>query len=103
MLSMNKKILILGRQLFHCYDVNELDVNNDPNTLLPEPSTITDSQTTIPMSIIQQPAEIQDDAFISVVRSLNAKQRIAYDIVLGWSRKKVKSLSSTKPLKVYPL
>ena len=31
-------------------DVNELDLNNDQNTLLPEPSTSTDNQTTIPMS-----------------------------------------------------
>ena len=66
-------------------DVNELGVNNDPNTLLPEPRTSTDSQTTIPMSIIQQPAEIQDDAFRRMVRSLNARQRIAYDILFGWS------------------
>ena len=55
-------------------DVNELDVNNDPNTLPPEPSTNTDSQPTIPISIIQQPAEIQDDSFRIMVRSLNAKQ-----------------------------
>ena len=31
--------------------------------------------------------------FLSMVRSLNKKQCMVYDIVLGWSRKKIKSLS----------
>ena len=56
------------------HDVNDLEIDNDPNSLLSEPSSsITEIQTQIPMCITLQPAKIQDDIFQNMVRSLNAK------------------------------
>ena len=72
---------------------NTSDENTDMEQVLAGQSNSLDSQTQMPFSIIQQPCSITDDFFRSMVRSLNKKQCMAYDIVLGWSRKKIKSLS----------
>ena len=69
-------------------DLNEMDVNNYPNIFLPELSTSTDIQTTIPMSIIKQPAEIQDGSFRSMVRSLNTSIDLPMILFLDGEGKK---------------
>ena len=46
-----------------------------------------------------QPSDISDDLLRESVRSLNSKQRYAYDIVLSWRRTKIKSLNSLNGLK----
>ena len=50
-----------------------------------------------------QIAEISDDQLRESVRSLNEKQRQAYDIVLAWCRAKMKNLNCMKPKKVEPI
>lgn len=41
---------------------------------------------------------ISDDALRQFVRSLNTKQREAYNIVLSWCRNTMKNANSLKPL-----
>ena len=55
------------------------------------------------ISVHHQPAEISDDQLRESVRSLNEKQRQAYDIVLSWCRDKMKNLNCMKPKKVEPI
>ena len=50
-----------------------------------------------------QPSDISDDAMRECVRSLNSRQRCAYDIVLFWCRSRVKNMNSLKPEKVEPI
>ena len=50
-----------------------------------------------------QPREISDDLLREHIRSLNEKQRIAYDSVLRWCRNKVKNLRSLKPYDINPI
>ena len=50
-----------------------------------------------------QPAEISDDQLRESVRSLNEKQRQAYDIVLSWCRDKMKNLNCLKCKEVEPI
>ena len=50
-----------------------------------------------------QPTEISDDFLRESVRSLNSKQRIAYDTVLSWCRNKVKNTHSLNPEEVKPI
>ena len=50
-----------------------------------------------------QPREISDDLLREHIRSLNKKQRIAYDSVLRWCRNKVKNLRSLKPYDINPI
>ena len=55
------------------------------------------------LMVHNQPLEISDDAPCESVRSLNDKQRSAYDIVLKWCREKIiKNLNSLKPEIVEP-
>ena len=91
------------RESFASSTDNTSDENTDIEQVLAGPSNSVDSQTEMPLSIIQQPCSITDDFFRSMVRSLNKKQRMAYDIVLGWSRKKIKSLSVPGKKDVDPL
>ena len=55
------------------------------------------------ITMYHQPAEISDDQLRESVRSLNQKQRQAYDIVLSWCRIKQKNLNSLKPKEVEPI
>ena len=55
---------------------------------------------TLPVSFCTQPLEATD-VFRVTERSLNTKQRYAYEIVLKWCRDTVKNLSSLKPLKTF--
>ena len=50
-----------------------------------------------------QPTEISDDFLRESVRSLNSKQRIAYDTVLSWCRNKVKNTHSLNSEEVKPI
>ena len=50
-----------------------------------------------------QPLDISDEKLCESVRSLNAQQRNAYDIVLSWCRNKVKNMSSMKPVEIKPI
>ena len=50
-----------------------------------------------------QPSAICDDDLRKSVRSLNSQQRLAFDIVLSWSRKLIKNMNSLKPEDVKPL
>lgn len=53
--------------------------------------------------IISQQIEIPDDQLRESVRSLNKMQRKAYDIVVSWSRNKIKNLKSLKPENIQPI
>jgi DNA replication protein DnaC len=55
------------------------------------------------ISVHQQPSDISDDLLRESVRSLNKKQRLAYDTVLSWCRTKMSNLNSLKPQKVDPM
>ena len=61
-----------------------------------EPSTGT-------ITFHNQPSEISGDELRKSVRSLNQKQRYAYDIVLSWCRRLIKNMNSLKPVEVEPI
>ena len=75
----------------------------DDDEIRPELSSGENTQTTFPVLSSFQPSQIDDDSLHSLVRSLNKKQRDAYEIVLKWCRDKVKSLNSEKPYKTAPI
>ena len=50
-----------------------------------------------------QPAEISDDQLRESVRSLNSRQRHAYNTVLTWCRNKVKNMNSLKSKEIEPI
>ena len=50
-----------------------------------------------------QPAQISDDDLRQCVRSLNKRQRYAYDIVLTWCRNKMKNMNRLKPEEIKPI
>ena len=85
---------------------NPEDLHEDDTTdnILPSVSTIPDNrQGTIPIVSTFQPSEIEDTELRVLVRSLNPRQRDAYEILLNWCRQKVKSLNSEKPTSVDPV
>ncbi|CAB4007412.1 ATP-dependent DNA helicase PIF1 [Paramuricea clavata] len=55
------------------------------------------------ISSYNQPLAISDDNLRKTVRSLNNKQRYAYDVVLSWCRNKMANLNTLKPSKVDPI
>ena len=55
------------------------------------------------ISTYTQLTEISDDMLRNNVRSLNEKQRSAYNIALSWCRNTVKNLNCLKPEKVDPI
>ena len=68
------------------------------------PNSNTDRVSTITtVTSYVQPGEISDDLLHEHIRSLNEKQRIAYDTVLCWCRNKVKNLRSLKPYEIKPI
>jgi hypothetical protein len=81
-------------------DPNESFNKQQPSDLYPtqsnEPSTGT-------ITYHNQPSEISDDELRKSVRSLNPKQRCAYDIVLSWCRRLIKNMNSLKPVEVEPI
>ena len=50
-----------------------------------------------------QSLEVGDDEYRATVRSLNVKQRYAFEIILKWHRDKVKHLASLQPMAVDPI
>jgi len=91
----------------------QLDVQDDSipeesfNEQLPsELSSSTDSNqqhASTGLTLHNQPNEISDDTLREFVRSLNTKQRQAYNIVLSWCRNKIKNMNSLKPQQVDPI
>ena len=79
---------------------NESFTEQQPSDLDPtqsnEPSTST-------ITYHNQPSEISDDELCKSVRSLDQKQRFAYDIVLSWCRRLIKNMNSLKPVEVEPI
>ena len=55
------------------------------------------------ISTYTQPTGISDDMLCNNVRSLNEKQRSAYNIALSWCRNTMKNLNRLKPEKVDPI
>ena len=55
------------------------------------------------ISAYTQPTEISDDMLCNNVRSLNEKQRSAYNIALSWCRNTMKNMKCLKPEKVDPI
>ena len=101
---------------FHCMndqensDVqHELPNDSDPNESFHEqqPSDLDPTQSNEPstgtITYYNQPSEISDDELRKSVRSLNPKQRCAYDIVLSWCRRLIKNMNSLKPVEVEPI
>ena len=79
--------------------------DSDPNELFNEQQPHLDpTQSSEPSTGIityhNQPSEISDDELRKSVRSLNQKQRCAYDIVLSWCRRLIKNINSLKPVEV---
>ena len=76
------------------------------NELLPThlvSSSETENHSNLGMITYNQPTEISDDKLRECVRSLNKKQRYAYDIILTWCRSKMKNMNSLKPEEVKPI
>lgn len=69
------------------------------NEQIPSHLSSSDSDQHVHMGIsgYTQPAAISDNVFCECVRSLNRKQRNAFDDVLSWSRSKMKNMNSLKP------
>ena len=57
----------------------------------------------LPISSLTVPYEVTDDDLRATERSLNKKQRYAFEIILKWCRDKVKSMSSLRPFPVNPV
>jgi hypothetical protein len=103
----------------HSYDPINDQENEDLRQSLPDDSDETESfneslpqhlasnpESVQPSSGIcsyNQPLEISDDDLRKTVRSLNNKQRYAYDVVLSWCRNKMANLNTLKPSKVDPI
>ena len=103
----------------HSFDCMNDQENSDlqdelPNDLDPDesfneqqPSDLDPTQSNEPstgtITYHNQPSEISDDELRKSVRSLNKKQRFAYDIVLSWCRGLIKNMNSLKPVEVQPI
>ena len=57
----------------------------------------------LPVSSCCQSLEVGDDEYRATVRSLNVKQRYAFEIILKWCRDKIKNLASLQPIAVDPI
>ena len=64
---------------------------------------ISNTSMCLPISSSTVPMEITDDELRATVRSLNSKQRFAYEIILKWCGDKVKNLMSLEPFPVEPV
>ena len=63
----------------------------------------TEQHSTLGITTHNQPTQISDDELRQCVRSLNKRQRYAYDIVLTWCRNKLKNMNSLKPEELEPI
>ena len=66
-------------------------------------SSETENHSNLRITSYHQPTEISDDKLRECVRSLNKRQRCAYDIILTWCRSKMKNMNSQKPEEVKPI
>ena len=88
---------------------DEVQNISDPNESFNEqpPSDLDPTQSSHHASVTithhNQPSEISDDELRQSVRSLNPEQWYAYDIVLAWHRKLIKTMNSLKPVEVKPI
>ena len=62
-----------------------------------------DSDRASTVSCYIQPNEISDQFLFESVRSLNDKQRSAYNTVVSWCRNKVKNIHSLNPEEIKPI
>ena len=83
-------------------DSDETESFNEslPQHLASNPESV---QPSSGISSYNQPLEISDDDLRKTARSLNNKQRYAYDVVLSWCRNKMANLNTLKPSKVDPI
>ncbi len=83
-------------------DCDETESFNEflPQHLTSNPESV---QPSSGISSYNQPLEISDDDLRKTVRSLNNKQRYAYDVVLSWCRNKMANLNTLKPSQVDPI
>ncbi len=84
---------------------NDFEETESFNESLPEHLAPNPESSERPSGIIayRQPADICDDDLRLTIRSLNNKQRHAYDLILSWCRKKMANLNTLKPSKVDPI
>ena len=88
---------------------DELPHDSDPKESFNEqqPGDLDPTQSNQPstgtITYHNQPSEISDDELRRSVRSLNAEQRCAYDIVISWCRRLIKNMNTLKPVEVKPI
>ncbi|KAL9977715.1 hypothetical protein ACROYT_G015152 [Oculina patagonica] len=80
-------------------EFNQLS-DHSPEELL---SLLQTSQTSTPISTYHQPSAMTDDDLRNSVRSLNAKQRFTYDVVLSWCRNTVKNVNCLNKQTIKPI
>ena len=77
--------------------------NNRPSEHLGSQNSPDDQSPGGSITAYNQPIDISDDHLRESVRSLNAQQPDAYNIVLSWCRNKVKNMNSLKPVDIKPI
>ncbi|CAB4019652.1 Hypothetical predicted protein, partial [Paramuricea clavata] len=101
----------------HSYNPINDQENEDLRQSLPDDSDETESfNESLPQNLASNPESVQpssgissynqpisDDNLRKTVRSLNNKQRYAYDVVLSWCRNKMANLNTIKPSQVDPI
>ena len=83
--------------------VEESFNEQSPSDLHVGSSSDSSPQVSQAISTYTQPTEISDDMLRNNARSLNEKQRSAYNIALSWCRNTMKNLNRLKPEKVDPI
>ena len=86
-------------------DVGE-SVDTDENNELPSEELVMvpeSCSTSSGVLCYNEPSAITDDSLRECVRSLNTKQRFAYNVVLQWCRKMVKNANCLKKEKIEPI
>ena len=86
-------------------DEIQSEVQDDPNLeesfneQIPSHLSSSDSDQPVPsgISVYTQPTAISDDELRQSIRSLNYRQRYAFDHVFTWCRNKMKNMNSLKP------
>ena len=79
-------------------DSNDKESLNNPSENLGSHDSLDEQFPGGSITAYNQPIDISDDHLRESVRSLNAQQRDAYNIVLSWCRNKVKNMNNLKPV-----
>lgn len=82
---------------------NKESFNNQPSEHLGSQNSSDEPTPGGSIKAYNQPSDISDDHLHESVRSLNAQQPDAYNIVLSWCRNKVKNMNSLKPVDIKPI